>query len=200
MSESNRRNRGIVHKAVPLLAAFAASVAIGPAAAHAAAKDSMGASAKFKAGVLSVKAPTSAVSFAEVTLDGRESYDLAGDVGDWTITNARGQRAAWTVTVSATDPTAADTGEAATAAVMTMKLPTAQGKGTPPTLATGDADGFVRLNTAGGTPVVQAGAGQGIGKWDLLEPGADDLKLVMPFDTRAVQYDSTITFTTAQAL
>jgi hypothetical protein len=184
----------------PLLTALAVSVAMAPAAAQAAPKDSVGASATFKAGALTVKAPATAVSFGDIELDGRESYDLAGDVGDWRITDARGQRAAWTVTVSATDPIAADNGEAATDAVMTMKVPTAQGKGKAPTLATGEADGFVPLNTAGGTSMVQAAAGQGIGKWNMLQSGAGDLKLVMPFDTRAVQYDSTITFTTAEGL
>jgi hypothetical protein len=201
MRKSNRRRRGAVRTATsPLIAAMAVGLAMAPAAAHAAPNDTVGASATFKAGALTIKAPTSAVAFGETELDGRESYDLAGDIGDWKITDARGQRGAWTITLSATDPTAADNAEAATAAVMTMKVPTAQGKGTAPTLATGDADGFVRLNTAGGTPVVQAAAGQGIGKWDMLQSGVGDLKLVMPFDTRAVQYDSTITFTTAPAL
>jgi hypothetical protein len=200
MLEFNRRRRGVVRTTAPLLAAFVAAVAIVPAAAQAAATETVGASAAFKAGALTIKAPNSAVSFGEVQLDGRDSYELAGDIGDWRITDARGLRAAWTVSVSATNPTAADDGEAATDAVMTMKVPAAQGKGAAPALATGDANGFVRLNTPGGTPLVQAAAGQGIGKWDMVQTGAGDLKLVMPFDTRAVQYDSTITFTIAQAL
>jgi hypothetical protein len=198
MSKSNRRTRRV--SAAPLVAAFAVAIAMAPAAAQAAPKDTVGASAKFKPGALTVKAPTSAVSFAETQLDGSESYELVGDIGDWNIVDARGGRAPWTVTVSATDPTAADNGETAADAVMTMKVPVAKGRGAAPTLATGDADGFVRLNTAGGVPMVEAAAGGGIGKWDLQQAGAGDLKLVMPFDTRAVQYDSTLTFTTSQAL
>jgi hypothetical protein len=199
--KSNRRNRVVMRPAVtPLLTVLAVGVAMAPATAQAAPTDSLGASVTFKPGALAVKAPASAVSFGDIELDGGESYDLSGDVGDWRITDARGQRRAWTLTVSATDPIAADNGEAATDAVMTMKVPTAQGKGAAPTVATGDAGGFVRLNTAGGSALVAAAQGQGIGKWNMLESGAGDLKLVMPFDTRAVQYDSTITFTAAQAL
>jgi hypothetical protein len=173
---------------------------VAPVAANAASSDSVSASATFKAGPLSVTAPKSAVSFADLELDGRESYDLVGDIGDWRTTDARGQRAGWTVTVSATDPIASDNGEAAVDAVMTMHVPTAQGKGSAPAVAPGDADGFVRLNIAGGTPVIQAAAGQGIGKWDMPQAGTGDLRLVMPFDTRAVRYDSTVTFTVAPAL
>jgi hypothetical protein len=173
---------------------------VAPVAANAASSDSVSASATFKAGPLSVTAPKSAVSFADLELDGRESYDLVGDIGDWRTTDARGQRAGWTVTVSATDPIASDNGEAAVDAVMTMHVPTAQGKGSAPAVAPGDADGFVRLNIAGGTPVIQAAVGQGIGKWDMPQAGTGDLRLVMPFDTRAVRYDSTVTFTVAPAL
>lgn len=197
---NSRRRRAWRSGAGAVLMAVAMGAGIVPAAAQAAPKDTVGASATFKGGELTVHAPSSAVSFGETTLDGSGSYQLAGDIGDWSITDARGQRAAWTVTVSATDPTAADNGEVATDAVMTMKVPVAQGKGLAPTLATDNADGFVRVNTPGGVPMVEAAAGRGIGKWDLLQAGQGDLKLVMPFDTRAVQYDSTITFTTSQAL
>jgi hypothetical protein len=197
MHKSNRSSRRAVRSfAAPLVAAIAIAGGLAPAA-HAAV-DSVGASATFTQGTLGVEAPESAVSFGNTQLDGRASYDLSGDVGNWRITDATGSLAGWTVTVEASEPTSAS--GAATGAVMTMKTPTAEGVGQAPNVAAGDAAGFIRLNTAGGAQVADAAAGKGVGAWDMLQSGGDDLKLVMPYNTRAEQYDSTITFTAAQGL
>jgi hypothetical protein len=47
-----------------------------------------------------VSAPT---RMTPVTLDGRSSYSSVGSPAEWTITNARGSGAAWSLSVSATD-------------------------------------------------------------------------------------------------
>jgi hypothetical protein len=199
MIKSLAAPKKLVRAAAPLLAAAAATAAILPAGAHAN-DSSVGASATFTKGDLIVTAPTSAVSFGNTQLDGRASYDLSGDVGDWLVNDASGDLSGWSVTVEATEPTAADNGVPATGAVMTMKAPSTSGVGPAPTPAPGDVNGFSRLNDAGGAALVNAPAGAGVGQWQLRQTGVGDLKLVMPYDTRGVQYDSTITFTTAPAI
>jgi hypothetical protein len=199
MTISIAESRRVTRLAAPVLAALAVAVAALPSGAQAA-SDTVGASASFTKGALSVVAPVSSVSFGSTQLDGRASYDLAGDIGDWKVTDATGDQRGWNVTVQATDPTAADNGIAAVNAVMRIKVPTATGQGTAPDVAAGDVNGLVRLNTPGGSRVVNATASQGIGEWQLHQDGIGDLELAMPFDTRAVQYDSTIMFTSAQNL
>jgi hypothetical protein len=199
MIKSVDASKKLARVAVPFLAAAAVTAALLPAGAQANA-DSVGASAVFTKGDLIVTAPTSAVSFGNTQLDGRASYDLSGDVGDWLVNDASGDLSGWSVTVEASEPTAADTGTPATGAVMTMKAPATSGVGPAPAPAPGDVNGFSRLNTAGGAALVNATPGKGVGQWQLRQTGGGDLKLVMPYDTRGVQYDSTITFTTAPAI
>jgi hypothetical protein len=194
ISRSNKRRTAVGRKS---LIAAVAIAALAPAGAQAA-SSSVDASALFTRGGLTVTAPTTAVSFGSTVLDGRASYDLNGDIGDWGVNDATGDLAGWTTTASASSPKGPD-GVAMTDAVMAMHVPTATGNGAAPTIATGDADGFVQL-TGAGNQVLSAASDKGIGAWQLAQAGPDDIRLVMPYNTRAVKYDSTITFTIAQSV
>jgi hypothetical protein len=59
---------------------------------------------------------------------------------------------------------------------------------------------MVELTGQMGTPLVTAAAEKGVGAWDMTQTETGDMRLVMPYNTRAVQYDSTITFTIAQGV
>jgi hypothetical protein len=196
----SRKRRSIGRNTIVAALAIAA---LAPAGAQAAApppaSEDLGASALFTAGGLTVAAPDAAVSFGSTPLDGRASYDLKGDIGDWQITDATGDLKGWTSSVRATNPRALDTGAESADAVMSMHVPTATGNGDGPTMAPGDVDGFVSL-AGEGTEVANATIEQGVGKWQMAQSGGDDIRLIMPFDTRPTQYDSTVTFTVAQGL
>jgi hypothetical protein len=193
----SRKRRSIGRKAVVAALAMAA---LAPAGAQAATESSVGASANFTGGALSITAPQAAVNFGNTNLDGRASYNVVGGIGDWKINDATGTLAGWTASASASFPKAADTGAELDTASMSMRVPGAIGSGPAPTIATGDVDGMVGLTGQMGTPLVTAAPGKGVGAWDLTQTESGDMRLVMPYNTRAVQYDSTITFTIAQGI
>jgi hypothetical protein len=196
ISRSLKRHASIGRKSVVAALAIAA---LAPAGAQAA-ESSVGASATFTDGGLSVTAPATHVNFGSTRLDGGASYSLVGDIGNWNINDATGSLAGWTASASASFPKAADTGEQLDTAVMSMHVPGAIGNGAAPDIASGDQNGMVQLTGQMGTPLVTAQPNKGVGAWDMTQTGTGDVRLVMPFNTRAVQYDSTITFTIAQGL
>jgi hypothetical protein len=196
MTKSFEAPRKFARVAAPLLAALAMTAL--PAGAQASA-DSVDASAIFTKGGLAITAPASTVSFGNTQLDGSAAYNLSGDVADWNVNDASGDLTGWSVSVEASEPTALDTGTPIAGAVMTMKTPVPNGVGPAPSVPAGD-NGFVRVNATGGVAMVNALQNQGVGDWDLQQAGTGDLKLVMPYNTRGVQYDSTITFTTAPSI
>jgi len=80
--------------AVGLIAEFA------PTASAETSSDTMRVSIVGGALTAVVSAPT---RMTPVTLDGRSSHSSVGSPAEWTITNARGSGAAWSLSVSATD-------------------------------------------------------------------------------------------------
>jgi len=154
-------------------------------------------------GVLDVMAPADDVIFPEVKLDGGASYKLAGDLGDWVVSDDTGKKTGWQVTVAATDAIAYDTDLPLAGSILRMRVPVPSGVGAAPTVAAGDANGFVTLNGSSapdGSVVARSATGGSPGLWTMTQPGPDDLKLTMPFDTRAQQYDMTVTFTVSPPL
>jgi hypothetical protein len=104
----SRKRRSIARKAVVAALAMAA---LAPAGAQADTESSVGASADFTGGALSITAPQAGVNFGSTNLDGRASYNLVGGIGDWKINDATGTLAGWTASASASFPKASDTGE-----------------------------------------------------------------------------------------
>jgi hypothetical protein len=150
---------------------------------------------------LTVQAPSTAIVFPETKLTGAPSYVLAGDLGDWSVTDTAGSKTGWQVTVEAADPVAFDTGLPIEDAVMRMKVPVPHGQPRA-TLKNPDADGFVAVSgeTAPDGVVVATTSKGKQGTLLMTQPGADDLTLTMPVDTRATRYDATVTFTVSPAL
>lgn len=198
MHKSRSRTRfGRMTARKSVIAALAIA-ALAPASAQAA--DSVGASATFNAGPLTVTAPATSVSFGDTVLDGRASYDLQGDIGNWNVNDSTGALSGWGVGAQASDPAPSDGKPAVTDAVMSMHVPTGvTGTGPAPTISTGDANGFVQLSGAG-SKLLDAVQDTGVGSWDVAQDGGQDIRLVMPYNTRAVRYDSTLTFTVGQKM
>jgi hypothetical protein len=150
-----------------------------------------------------VQAPAGTVVFPQTKLDGRTSYELRGDIGDWTVTDGSAGAQGWQVAVHATSAIAADTGLGLAGSRVRMRVPVPQGQATAPSIAAGGADGFVALNgdSATGALIMARSAPAGSpGTWRMTQHGTDDLALSLPYDTRAVRYDTTITFTVSPGL
>ncbi|MEA2418954.1 MAG: hypothetical protein QOE60_1160 [Thermoleophilaceae bacterium] len=120
-------------------------------------------------------------------------------VGAWSLADARGTGAGYTVTVAASPPTvdgsiaAAGTGPALT---LTPRAPVAQdGNSSAP----GVAAGAPQALSPTATTILSAAAGTGQGRWgfpaDLA--GAESLAIGIPGDAQAGAFASTLTFTTA---
>jgi hypothetical protein len=148
---------------------------------------------------LDVVPPAGPLTFPATKLDGSASYQLRADIGNWSVVTEAAAPRGWAVTVTASEPVAADTGLPVSGSGMRMRVP-GQTTGTPaPAVATGDANNFVALN-GGGSLIASSGPVDSARTWEMIQSGTDDLWLSMPHDTRSVRYDSTITFTIAPRL
>jgi ice-binding like protein/putative surface cell wall-binding protein len=124
---------------------------------------------------------------------------LHTELGAWSVTDATGSNAGYSVTVAATRPTVNGSVSAAgTGGGLTLTPVTA----TPAngnTAATGPlATSAQTLSTTAAT-IATAAAGTGQGEWDFpADSGAaESLAIVIPGDASAGAYSSTLTFTTA---
>ena len=148
------------------------------------------------AGLLSSTAP--AIAPFEATLTGL-TQTVRTAVGAWSVTDARGNNAGYSVTVAAGAPTVdGSTSAAGTGAEMTLTPVT-------PTPASGHPAGTGPvamppqvLSTTAAT-IASAVAGTGQGGWDFAADSgvAKSLAVVIPGDASAGAYQSTLTFTTA---
>lgn len=148
---------------------------------------------------IQVTAPA-AVSFAAASLTGRAAT-LDADIGDWMVNDARGEASSkgWTVTAAASavtvDTDGAGPGAAAEvpgmAPVLDMDAATALvGSGPAPVMTGGTLTGT-------GATLLDAGVDAGVGEWQVTQgtAGVKDLHLALPYNARAGDYASTVTFT-----
>jgi hypothetical protein len=115
-------------------------------------------------------------------------------VGGWSVTDATGSNAGYSVTVSATAPTVAGVpAGAGTGGSLTLTSPTATADAAN-TAPTGPvAKPPLALGTTAAT-IENAVAATGQGKWDF---AAGNLAVVIPGDAATGAYSSTLTYTTA---
>jgi hypothetical protein len=172
------------------LATAAVSLLAFPASA-AADQDSTGVTGTLSAGSLITTAP-SVSSFTD-TLTGR-AHTVTTDVGTWVVNDATGSGAGYNVTVEASTPKVDGvdlTGASVSlAAADAPTSPDGLGASEGPTNASGP---FVL--TSGPQTVTSAAAGKGMGEWRFAQ-GAGDLSLLMPADTPAGAFSTTLLFTT----
>jgi hypothetical protein len=144
------------------------------------------------AGTLSATTPT-ITALGSVPLTGL-TQTRTTDVSAWSINDASGANAGYSVTVSATAPTVAGVAAGAgTNGSLTLT----------PTAATADAANpatigplpkpAVALSTTAAT-IENAVAGSGNGKWDFAT-GVGSLSVVIPGDARSGAYSTTLTYT-----
>jgi hypothetical protein len=124
---------------------------------------------------------------------------------DWSVIDDSSAPGRGQVTVSASAPVAADTHLPIDRSVMRMRVPDPVGSGPAPEVLA-DSDGFVTVVGTGaatgadGVIVARSNAAGSPGIWQMQQPAEHDLTLSMPYDTRAVRYDTTLTFTVSPAL
>jgi hypothetical protein len=148
--------------------------------------------------VLSVTAPP--ITAFSATLTGSTQTVHTG-VGAWSVTDATGSNAGYSVTATATQPTVdgsaagAGTGGSITLTPATATAAAGNTGSTGPV-----ATSAQRLGTTPAT-IESAPAGTGQGEWDFAADNGttrpDSLAVVIPGDASAGAYRSTLTFTTA---
>ena len=158
------------------------------------------------AGLLSNTAP--AITPFTATLSGVNQTKLTA-VGSWSVTDATGSNAGYSVTVAASAPavTVADGPDAGTARdvvyegtggtlTLTPKTTTAAA-GNP--ADTGPVAQAAQLLGTTGATIQDAPAGTGQGQWNSAADALtqDSLAVVIPGDASAGDYSSTLTYTTA---
>lgn len=118
-------------------------------------------------------------------------------VGGWTITDATGSNAGYSVTVSATAPTVdGSTTKAGTGSSLSLTPSTATAAaGNPATV--GPTASAPQLLGPSAVTIESAAQGAGQGAWNLPAVPAG-LSVVIPGDARVGAYSSTLTFTAAQ--
>lgn len=158
------------------------------------------------AGLLSNTAP--AITPFTATLSGVNQTKLTA-VGSWSVTDATGSNAGYSVTVAASAPavTVADGPDAGTerdvayegtGGTLTLTPKTTTAAAGNPADTGPVAQGAQLLGTTGAT-IQDAPAGTGQGQWDSAAdaPSQDSLAVVIPGDASAGDYSSTLTYTTA---
>jgi hypothetical protein len=159
------------------------------------------------AGLLSNTAP--AITPFTATLSGVNQTELTA-VGSWSVADATGSNAGYSVTVAASAPvvTVADGPDAGTARdvvyegtggnlTLTPKTTTAAA-GNP--AGTGPVAQVAQLLGTTGATIQDAPAGTGQGQWDSAADNGtteNSLAVVIPGDASAGDYSSTLTYTTA---
>lgn len=182
-------------KALARAAAVAGIFVALPAGSALAATDTSGVTVTGASNTLT--APTFG-DFAGATLDGTRQ-SLSTSVASWNVSDNRGTGAGWSVTVSASQPQTADATPVVmpSSATLTLTAPDVsatdtQNGSTAPTVVGG--------NLLGGTiSLATAGADAGMGSWDFAQ-AATDLAIVVPSETKAGAYTSTVTTTLGAAL
>ncbi len=119
-------------------------------------------------------------------------------VGAWTVGDARGTGAGYSVSVSATPPTVGGDAEAAgtgAALTLTPRAPV----GEAGNLAVPGVPAAAQLLGTTATTIVNAPAGTGRGRWNVpADTGAtESLAILIPADADAGAFSSTLTFTAA---
>jgi Ice-binding-like/WxL domain surface cell wall-binding len=148
------------------------------------------------AGSLSNTAP--AITPFTAGLTGR-NQTVTTAVGAWSVTDARGNNAGYSVTVTASPPTVNGSSAAAgTGGSLTLTPTTATAaSGNPPSTAPVPATAQLLGTTA--ATIENAPAGTGQGEWNFAADAGsvESLAALIPGDARAGSYSSTLTFTTA---
>lgn len=185
MSHLNSRVARIV-AGLAVVSAFA----VAPMAAQAADTTATG---TLSAGSLSNSAPVIAAFSTALT---GVNQTVTTDVGAWSVNDARGNDAGYSITLAATAPTVAGTTDGAgTGGSLTMGSTTATAAAGNPATAGPIASGPQVLSTTAAT-IDNAAAGTGQGQWDFAADAAN-LSVVIPGDADAGAYSSTLTYTTA---
>jgi hypothetical protein len=166
------------------------ALAVAPIAAQAADTPVTG---TLTAGALSDTAP--AITAFSTALTGvTQTVNTA--VGAWSVTDARGTNAGYSVTVAASAPTVAGAaGGAGTGGSLTLTPTTATAAAGNPATVGPVAASAQLLGTTAAT-IQNAIADTGQGKWDFAS-GATSLAVVIPGDASVGEYSSTLTFTAA---
>jgi len=148
------------------------------------------------AGSLSNTAPPITAFAARLT--GR-NQTVRTTVGAWSVTDARGSNAGYSVTVAAGAPTVNGSSAAAgTGGSLTLTPTTATAaSGNPPSTAPVPAPAQILSSTA--STIENAPAGTGQGQWNFAADAGsvESLAALIPGDASAGSYSSTLTFTTA---
>jgi hypothetical protein len=140
-----------------------------------------------------------AITAFNLTLNG-STRTVTTKVGAWSVTDATGSNAGYSVTVADTAPTvtgavgaSAGTGSALTLTPTTATAASGNPAGTGPV-----AEAAQLLSTTAAT-IDNAAATTGQGEWDFAADtgAAANLSIVIPADASAGAYSSTLTFTTA---
>ena len=148
------------------------------------------------AGSLSNTAP--AITPFSVTLTGVTQMQNTA-VGAWSVTDATGSNAGYSITVSATDPTVnGDAALAGTGGSLTLSPTTATAASGNPA-ATGPVASSPQVLSTTAATIDDAAVTTGQGAWDFAaDAGATkSLAVVIPGDASAGDYSSTLTYTTA---
>jgi hypothetical protein len=172
--------------------AVASAVAAVPAA-QAATTDATG---TLSAGSLSNTAP--AIAPFSLALTG-VNQTVTTAVGAWSVTDATGSNEGYSITVAASDPTVDGSAPAAgTGGSMTLTPTTATAAAGNPAATGPIAESAQLLSTTAAT-IDNAEAGTGQGQWNFAaDSGATkSLSVVIPGDSSAGAYSSTLTYTTA---
>ena len=167
--------------------------AVAPVAAQAADTTLSG---TLTAGSLSNTAPT--LGSVDATLTGL-TQTLHTTVGSWSVTDATGSNAGYSVTVAASDPTVSGTGHTiGTGSSITLTPSTATAASLNPASTGPVAESAQVLSTTAAT-IDNAPATTGQGEWDFAADSGStkSLAVVIPGDASAGAYSSTLTFTTA---
>lgn len=143
------------------------------------------------AGELTNTAP--AITPFSTTLTGI-SQTVTTDVGAWSVTDATGSNAGYSITVAATAPTVDGIlADAGTGGSLTMGATTATAA--PGNSGTAPVSSSQLLSTTAAT-IDNAAAGTGQGRWNFAADAAN-LSVVIPGNASAGAYSSTLTYTTA---
>jgi hypothetical protein len=170
--------------------AVLSAFAVAPVAAQAADTPVTG---TLSAGGLSNTAPV--ITAFGVSLTGL-TQTVSTDVGGWSVTDATGTNAGYSVTVSATNPTVGgSTAGAGTGGSLTLTPTTATAAAGNPASDAPVAGSAQLLSTTAAT-IENAAAGTGQGEWDFAS-SANTLAVVVPGNASAGSYSSTLTYTTA---
>jgi hypothetical protein len=174
------------------LAALSAFAVI-PMAAQAAETDVSG---TLTGGALTNTAP--AITPFAATLSG-VTQTVPTAVGAWSVTDATGSNAGYSVTVAATAPTVNGSAPSAgTGASLTLTPTTATAASGNPATTGPVAQSAQTLSTTAAT-IDNSAAGTGQGQWDFAADSGvtENLAVVIPGNASAGTYSSTLTFTTA---